>query len=112
MLYLALISLMCYCVSMKTERFNYLSWEILKHKVIYYKPSEKYNSALAATISDAEYDAMEIEYLGLCLELGRPNTLVHKEYAGVISCGAGMLEVDESRPSVQFMIQYLTGKKY
>jgi len=95
---------------MSIQRFNKLSWDILKHKVIYYKPSDKYKKKLAKSISDEEYDQMEIEYLKLCKELGKPNTLVHKEYAGLDSCGDGMMEIDENRPSVRWMIRYLRGE--
>jgi len=91
-------------------RFNKLSWDILKHKVIYYVPSNKYKAKLSKPITDDEYDELEKEYLKLCKELGKKNTLVHKEYAGLDPCGDGMMEVDTDRPCVRWMMRYLRGE--
>ena len=95
---------------MSEARFKQLSWTILKHKVLYYRPSDKYKKSLYIEISDAAYDDMEREYLKLCKEFGKKNTLVHKEYAGLDPCGDGMMEIDENRPSVKWMVRYLRGE--
>lgn len=94
---------------MNNSRFCYLSWEILKNKVLYYRPTNKYLKKYKM-VSDEEYDNMEIEYLKLCLTLGKPNTLVHKEYEEFKEAGVGMMEIDQDRPSVRFMILTLLGK--
>jgi hypothetical protein len=91
------------------SRFNELSWAILKHKVLYYRPSDKYVASRASVITDDQYDALEQEYLGLCVRLGRPNTLVHKECSETEIAGVGMMEVTTSRRSVNFMVRYLLG---
>lgn len=88
-------------------RLAKLSWTILEAKLLYYYPEkikEEYHEKLE--ISDAEYDALEIEYLTLCRTLGRENTLVHKVYEGFEDvAGDGMIEVDFSRPSVNCVLK-------
>jgi hypothetical protein len=93
-----------------SQRHIHLSWEIIKYKLLYYQPSKRYKEKFRP-ISDDEYDAMELEYLNLCLALNKPNTVVHKDYAGLKVTGDGMMEVDLSRPSVQLVLDRLYGRK-
>lgn len=97
-------------MSEKESRHVYLSWKIIKHKLLYYQPSSKYKKKFKP-ISDDEYDALEKEYLLLCKELGKPNTVVHKDYAGLEVEGDGMMEVDLNRPSVKLVLDKLYGRK-
>lgn len=94
---------------MKEERHAKLSWLIIEHKILYYAPrglSEDFIAGYA--ISDAEYDDMEKEYLGLCRDLGFSNSVVHKKHPGYEDVlGDGMNEVDFSRPSVQLAYEKL-----
>ena len=85
-----------------------LGWKILEAKILYYEPpAELMNAGL--DISDSEYDSMELEYLGLCVRLNKPNTVVHKEYPGFDfnKIGHGMMEVDWSRPSASAALRKL-----
>jgi len=75
--------------SITETRHIKLSWELLEHKVRYYILD-------SPTIQDAEYDKLEQEYVGLCEELGKPNTI------------QSMVGVDLKRPSVQEVIKKLT----
>lgn len=98
-------------MSPSEARFNFLSWEIIKHKLLYYYPHKRYLSKFKP-ISDDEYDAMEREYLELCVKLGRPNTVVHKEYAGIdVDYSQAMMEVDLERPSVRCVQDKLFGRE-
>ena len=92
------------------KRHAWLSWEIIKHKLLYYQPSKRYKSKFKM-ISDDEYDQLEREYLELCIKLDLPNTVVHKDYAGVSVRGEGMMEVDMERPSVRLVSMKLRGVK-
>jgi len=94
------------------QRHVFLSWEIIKHKLLYYAPHKKYLSKFKS-ISDDEYDAMEREYLTLCRKLNVPNTVVHKEYPGFedIDYSQAMMEVDVNRRSVQCVQDKLFGRE-
>jgi len=92
------------------QRHAWLSWEIIKHKLLYYKPSKRYKAKFKP-ITDEEYDRLEREYLDLCIKLDLPNTVVHKEYVGVSVKGDGMMEVDMERPSVRLVSMKLRGVK-
>ena len=86
----------------RTQRRVDLSWAIIEAKILYYDPKELPESFVERKLpSDARYDAMEREYLDLCVALNQPNTVVHKEYAGLRPRGAGMFELDWERPSVK-----------
>lgn len=95
-------------VTKMDNRHAWLSWTILKHKVIYYRPDRKYLKKRGKPISDAEYDELEKEYLESCEKNNLPNTLVHKSYDG--KDVQGMMEIDLARPSVKYMIRYLRGE--
>lgn len=83
------------------KRHIQLSWKIIEAKILYYSPGEISESFINENLpSDADYDAMELEYLYLCRLLGLENTVVHKEHPGFKAPGKGMLEVDWTRPSV------------
>jgi hypothetical protein len=94
------------------KRHVHLSWKILENKIMYYQPRELSEKFINANlIPDEQYDALEIEYLTLCHILKVPNTLVHKEYPNLPKVdGAGMMEVDWSRPSVMMVYDTLMKK--
>lgn len=76
------------------SRHAYLSWKLIEHKILYYKPEDFTKRFLQQySISDAEFDRLETEYLNLCSLLHVPNTVSHKD-------GEGMMELDWERPSV------------
>jgi len=88
------------------RRYIELTYRIIECKIMYYYPDlikEGYHPGLE--ISDDDYDAMEIEYLKLCKELGQKNTLVHKRYPGLEVDGPGMFEVDFTRPIVHLVMR-------
>ncbi len=89
------------------RRFIELTYRLIEYKIMYYYPEyikAAYHSHL--TIDDHSYDALEIEYLKLCLQLGYPNTIVHKGYPGLEDVpGSGMEEVDFTRPAVHLIMR-------
>lgn len=70
---------------MANDCFAKLSWKLLEAKVRYYL------YPLEDNISDAEYDHLETEYVRLCKELNKPNTV------------QSMVGVNTASPSVQFV---------
>ena len=95
-------------------RFHYLTWKLIEYKVAYYLPDRvHYSRRDDYDIPDAEYDELEREYLTLCRKFDRPNTLVHKGYPGFedIDNKHAMMEVDESRYSVQLVLSKLGTRK-
>lgn len=88
------------------ERFNYLSWRLLAHKLMYYYPEKVHPSwQKELDISDADYDALEQEYLRLCIKLGKPNTVAGQSTVdGETVSGDGMTQLDLSRPSVSLVL--------
>lgn len=92
-----------------SKRHATLSWAILEAKILYYSPYELPEDFVNTRMpSDAVYDAMEVEYLGLCRELGLENTLVHKAHPGFETVlGKGMIEVDWHRDSVKLAYEKL-----
>ena len=90
------------------ERFIKISWQLIEAKILYYCPPQEImrvpHSHLLLT--DQEYDALEQEYLELCVKLGKPNTIAHKGYEKY-GLSAGMMEVDMSHSSVQLAMQKL-----
>ena len=79
---------------------------------MYYLPDRVHESRRAdLTIPDGTYDALERRYLELCVELGRPNTVLHKSYPDLEAPGYGMMEVDETRASVQLVLEKLATEK-
>lgn len=90
-----------------------LSWRLIEWKVSYYLPDRVHPSRRKDyEIPDDEYDANEQRYLTLCRTLGIPNTIVHKSYPGFGDvAGDGMMEVDESRPSIQLVLSKLGSPK-
>lgn len=96
----------------KESRLNYLSWKIIEWKLMYYNPElvkPEFHSQLE--IPDYEYDAREEEYVNLCLELNKPNTVAHKwsqslDSPKLRSLSEGtMVEPDLTRPSVQLVLK-------
>lgn len=91
-----------------------LSWWIIERKVAYYKPEHVHPShGDTYTTSDDEYDAAEVRYLELCRKLKLPNSVVHKPWTGFeeLVTEHSMMEVDETRPSVQLVIKKLSSPK-
>jgi hypothetical protein len=94
-----------------------LSWQLIEWKVAYYLPDRVHPSRRKDyTVSDEHYDACEQRYLTLCRKLypidGTLNTIVHKSYPGFSDvAGDGMMEVDESRPSVKIVLAKLGSPK-
>lgn len=85
------------------EEFKTMKYLIILNKIRYYYP-EKANGK--EPIHDFQYDQFETRYLQLCLELNKPNTLVHKiypEFPEEIN-GKGMMEVDFNDPDVQLVM--------
>lgn len=91
-------------------RFFYLNWKIIEWKLMYYRPdliAQKYHKEL--TIPDSEYDERCEEYLWLCLQLKKPNTVVHQWRASMddkiapISKNV-MLEPDLKKPGVRLVL--------
>lgn len=79
------------------NRHAYLSWKLIEHKILYYKPEDFSKQFLREySISDHEFDRLEQEYLSLCSLLHIPNTVSHKDGEG----SGGMMELDWTRPSV------------
>lgn len=92
--------------SVSFRRYIELSYHIIEHKIMYYYPELiKVGYHRGLEISDDAYDALEIEYLKLCKELGEKNTVVHKGYAGLEVEGPGMMEVDFTRPVVHLIMR-------
>lgn len=91
-----------------------LSWWLIERKVAYYKPEAVHSSwGDRYVATDEEYDQAERQYLELCRELGKENTLVHKGYPGFEAVpGSGMMEIDESRPSVQLVLKKLGANRW
>lgn len=89
------------------RRYIELSYRLIEYKIMYYYPdliSEGYHDGL--TISDNEYDKLEMEYLRICKTLGYKNTIVHKGYPGLEDVpGEGMFEVDFTRPAVHLVMR-------
>ncbi len=96
------------------KEYTPLTWKIIEWKVAYYRPDLVHRSRVNDyTISDDEYDKSEIRYLELTRLLGFRNYLVHKGYPGFEDLGIeyAMFEIDESRPSIQLVINKLCSKK-
>ena len=92
------------------KQFVRLSWALIEYKAMYYQPNLVHESRHDdLTIDDDTYDRLERRYLELCLELGRPNTVVHKSYPGfeAVDMSAAMMEIDQTRPSVQLVLRKL-----
>lgn len=89
-----------------------LGWKIIEHKLMYYYPElvrrEHHNKL---TITDEEYDQLEIRYLKICRKFGFENTVVHKDY-GIRTKGTGMQELDFTRPSVLLVVQKYGGRHW
>jgi hypothetical protein len=64
-------------------------------------------------IHDDLYDAAELRYLTLCRKLRAHNSVVHKGWPGFedVDSSRAMMEVDESRPSVQLVMAKLSSPK-
>lgn len=90
-----------------------LSWRLIEYKAMYYAPELVHASWHDhLTVSDELYDGLEVRYLGLCRETGRPNTIVHKAYPGYDDVpGDGMMEIDRDRPSVRLVLRKLAEKR-
>jgi len=88
-------------------RWIALAYMLIEYKIMYYYPElikEGYRHGL--TITDHEYDALELEYLTLCKSLKQKNTVVHKAYPGFEDvAGEGMMEVDFKRPVVHLVMR-------
>jgi hypothetical protein len=89
------------------RRHARLGWMLLEWKIMYYYPemiAEELQDGL--TVDDEIFDQYELEYLHLCVKLGKENTISHKygpdNWDGLI--GEGMQEVDFGRPSVQLVL--------
>lgn len=92
------------------EEFKHLSYRIIWFKIAYYYPDRLTKSI---SIDDDAYDQIELGYLRLCQELGRPNELVHKQYPQYAHIpGNGMIEVDFSRADVQEVLLTKGAYKY
>lgn len=90
------------------QRFIKLGWSLIEAKIMYYEnPIDLQGKGLE--ITDAEYDAMEHEYLKLCVKLGKKNTISHDNYA-MYGLEAGMMEVDWNRPSCSSALKRLYHK--
>ncbi len=92
------------------RRFIELTYMIIEHKIMYYNAeliAPGYRPGLE--IDDHSYDALEKEYLRLCLKLKYPNTIVHHGYADINNGedvpGDGMMEVDYTRPVVHLILR-------
>ncbi len=100
-------------------RFCWLSWRILEYKIYYYEPQlidPKFADQFQ--VDDHYYDAVEIEYMGLCKKFRCPNTLVHHSFPNLrmedemlagedindFVPGLGMFEVNEDRPCVHLVL--------
>jgi hypothetical protein len=96
-------------LSKKEREFCQLCWWLIERKVAYYKPEAIHSSRHGDyVVSDEDYDAAEVRYLTLCRELGHENTIVHKGWPGFEDVpGAGMMEIDDTRPSVQLVLAKL-----
>ena len=91
-----------------------LSWRLIEWKVAYYKPEKVHKTRRKDyEVSDDEYDAAEVRYLTLCRKLKQPNTIVHKGWPGFedLDAAQAMMEVDETRPSVQLVMAKLGSPK-
>lgn len=91
------------------KRFINLGWSLIEYKLVYYYPDLINPDMLRKyTISDLEYDALEIEYLHLCKKLKYPNRHVHKSYSGFEDVeDQSQFEIDFDRPSVQLVLSKL-----
>ena len=91
-----------------------LSWQIIEWKVAYYLPERVHPQRREDyEVSDDDYDAAEVRYLTLCRVLGHRNSVVHKKWPGFedVDCTYAMMEVDETRPSVQLVVAKLGSPK-
>lgn len=96
------------------QEFIRLSWKLIEWKAAYYQPECVHPSRLSdVTATDDEYDAAEVRYLTLCRKLDKTNTVVHKPYPGFedLITERAMVELDETRPSVQLAMRKLSTPK-
>jgi hypothetical protein len=91
-----------------------LCWWLIERKVAYYMPEAVHTSWGAHfVVADDLYDQAEKRYLTLCRELGHRNTIVHKGHPGFEDVpGDGMMEVDDTRPSVQLVLRKLGANRW
>jgi hypothetical protein len=97
-------------LSADDQEHTALGWRLIEWKVAYYKPEVIHSSRLGDyEVSDEVYDAAEVRYLTLCRKLGLSNTVVHKGWPGFEDLVGPhtMMEVDETRPSVQLVMAKL-----
>jgi hypothetical protein len=101
-------------VSEDEQERTRLSWKIIEWKVAYYKPECVHPQRRKDyEVTDDEYDAAEVRYLTLCRQLGHRNSVVHKKWPGFedLDYSNAMMEVDETRPSVQLVMAKLNSPK-
>jgi hypothetical protein len=98
----------------KRQRHIKLSWDLIGYKMMYYTPEEVHTSwHQRLDIPDSEYDALEKEYLRLCLELDLENTVAGQTSVdGKEVKGKGMTELDLSRPSVKLAKQKFSKRRF
>lgn len=90
-------------------RYIELSYRIIEAKIMYYYPElirAGFHEGL--TISDDEFDKMQIEYLTLCRDNDFENTVCHNYFPGLDEItvrGRGMFEVDFKRPVVHLIMR-------
>lgn len=91
------------------KELNALSWWLIERKVAYYRPEAIHTTRMKDfVVTDDEYDAAEVRYLTLCRKLKQENTIVHKGWPGFEDVpGPGMMEIDDTRPSVQLVLKKL-----
>lgn len=116
------------------QEHTQLGWRIIEWKVAYYKPECVHPQRRKDyEISDDDYDAAEVRYLTLTRILQQrraadteyhrqfpgcegkypANSVVHKKWPGFEDVGyeEAMMEVDETRPSVQLVMAKLGSPK-
>jgi len=101
-------------LSKEDEEHCLLTWRIIEWKIAYYMPEKVHPTwGRHFEVDDDTYDAYEQRYLELCRLLKRPNTLVHKGWAGFadVDHSQAMMEVDLERPSVQLVLRRMSGPK-
>jgi hypothetical protein len=116
--------------SREEKEFAALSWKLIEWKVAYYFPEKVHKTwRKDCEVSDETYDAAEVRYLTLVRKLREQraadplyadcepplaiNTIVHKGWPGFEDIGTehAMVEVDETRPSVQLVMAKLGSPK-
>ena len=90
-----------------TKRHAQLSWQLMEAKICYYG---YFYVGQQSLLTDSQYDELSMEYLGLCRDLGRPNTVIHKSHPGFDDIELAEIKPDPNKPSIRLILRKLAQK--